>query len=244
MTEASLTALGGGELVSDVEICADHGCDHHLRDTLAGGDRVRLCGEVCEGDLHFSSVVGVDDANAVCESDAVLGGKAASGKEEDREAAVLASVRVEGKACGDEGEASGEDGDGLVDRGTNVRGCGTVGFVFGDPCTRVEELDFDFHNVPRGDGESNSPDYVVAILKLLKCFLRYRAGHKGFHATPYVSGTRGKEGLVNALGHLTSHSLPLGSPSLARFCDAKSHFLYRASGEFNAYVFKERKLFV
>ena len=46
------------------------------------------------------------------------------------------------------------------------------------------------------------------------------------------------------VGQLASHSLPFGIPSLARFCDAKSHFLYRASGEFNAYVFKERKLFV
>ena len=47
----------------------------------------------------------------------------------------------------------------------------------------------------------------------------------------------GKEELVNALGHLTSHSLPLGSPSLARSCDAKSHFLYRARGEYQNVAF-------
>ena len=60
----------------------------------------------------------------------------------------------------------------------------------------------------------------------------YRTGHKGFRATPYGSGTKGKEGLVNALGHLTSHSLPFGNPSLARLCDVKSHIYYRASGEY------------
>ena len=34
--------------------------------------------------------------------------------------------------------------------------------------------------------------------------------------TSLESDARGREELVNALGHLTSRSLPLGSPSLAR----------------------------
>ena len=83
----------------------------------------------------------------------------------------------------------------------------------------------------------------VALWKVRKCFLRYRAGDDGpsgaiyeiaemFFAlphgedanaefqrglvTPLGSDAKGKEGLVNALGHLTSHSLPFGNPSLAR----------------------------
>ena len=57
-------------------------------------------------------------------------------------------------------------------------------------------------------------------------------------SSPLANRTpRGKEELVNALGHLTSHSLPLGSPSLARLCDVKSHLLYRARRECQSVAF-------
>ena len=43
------------------------------------------------------------------------------------------------------------------------------------------------------------------------------AGSKGVSSPLWDRTPKGKEGLVNALGHLTSHSLPLGSPALARY---------------------------
>ena len=55
--------------------------------------------------------------------------------------------------------------------------------------------------------------------------------------TSLESDARGKEGLVNALRHLTSHSLPLGSPSLARLCDAKLPLRYRERGEYQGFSF-------
>ena len=57
------------------------------------------------------------------------------------------------------------------------------------------------------------------------------------NATALESGAKGKEELVNALGHLTSHSLPFGIPSLARWSYTKSHILYRASGEYQGVSF-------
>ena len=64
-------------------------------------------------------------------------------------------------------------------------------------------------------------------------------------SSPLANRTpKGKEGLVNALGHLTSHSLPLGSPSLARFCNTESPVSIAHVGNSKAFLFKEPRLFV
>ena len=74
-----------------------------------------------------------------------------------------------------------------------------------------------------------------------KIYLCYRTGHKGFRATPYGSGTKGKEELAIDLSQLASHSLPFGIPSLARLCDTKSHTFYRASVEYQNVSFQRTK---
>ena len=55
---------------------------------------------------------------------------------------------------------------------------------------------------------------------------------------------KGREGLVNALGHLTSHSLPFGIPSLARYVRRNRTFTIAHGGNTKAFLFKELKLFV
>ena len=42
---------------------------------------------------------------------------------------------------------------------------------------------------------------------------------KGVSSPLWDRTPSGKEELVNALGHITSHSLPLGSPSFARYAN-------------------------
>ena len=52
----------------------------------------------------------------------------------------------------------------------------------------------------------------------------------------------GKEGLAIDLGQLASHSLPLGSPSLARWSYAKLHLHHRESREYGGFSFLRTKI--
>ena len=49
--------------------------EDHLRDAFSVGDGIRFGGKIDERDLDFAAVIGVDDADAVLQSDAVLDGE-------------------------------------------------------------------------------------------------------------------------------------------------------------------------
>ena len=62
--------------------------------------------------------------------------------------------------------------------------------------------------------------------------------------TSLESDARGKEELAKALRLLAAHSLPLGSPSLARFCNTETRVSIANRENTKVYVIKEPKLLV
>ena len=73
--------------------------------------------------------------------------------------------------------------------------------------------------------------------------MRYRAGHKGFRATPYGSGTKEGEVLANASRRLAAHPL-LWNPPPARYVILSRTYSLAHGENTKFFLFKEQKLFV
>ena len=68
-TKAACAAAGFLQLVYLVKAYRKHRCDHHLCDTLARSDSLRLRGMVMQCDHKFPTVIAVDGSNAIDKTD-------------------------------------------------------------------------------------------------------------------------------------------------------------------------------
>ena len=64
--------------------------------------------------------------------------------------------------------------------------------------------------------DANAEGVAISEIAEILFFSELTLSSKGVSSPLWDRTPSGKEELVNALGHITSHSLPLGSPSLAR----------------------------
>ena len=79
MSEASCASFGLGKYLYGFPFCLLVSCNDHLGNALAVLDEKRLVGEIDKDDADLATIVGIDGAGSVEDSDAVLDGKTTAG---------------------------------------------------------------------------------------------------------------------------------------------------------------------